>query len=143
MVTAFRGYAALAFFKGSLMKDPEGILVAPGENSQAARQIRFTDTDSISTSRSILKAYIEEAIAIEKAGLKVEFKKSSEQSRPEELDTIFAEDPAFQAAFEALTPGRQRGWILHFSSAKQSETRTSRIQKAMAKVFEGKGWGER
>lgn len=143
MVTAFRDYASLSFFKGSLLKDPQRILVAPGENSQAARQIRFTDKQAIVDMKAVLNAYLQEAIANEKAGLKVEFKKQSDQPIPDELLLEFNEDPAFEAAFESLTPGRQRSWLLHFSSAKQSTTRSSRIKKAMAKIFEGKGWNER
>lgn len=142
LVTAFKNYATLAFFKGALLKDPKGILVAPGENSQAVRQLRFTSVAQITSNETSIRAYIKEAIDIEKKGLKIEFKKQPEAIL-EELEAKFEEDPAFQAAFEALTPGRQRGYLLHFSAAKQSQTRVSRIEKAMEKIFEGKGWNER
>lgn len=143
IVSAFKQYAALSFFKGSLLKDTGNILTAPGENSQAGRQIRFTGVQEIVEKESVLKAYIYEAIEVEKAGLKVKFKKTSEYQMPEELTKMLEDNPAFKAAFEALTPGRQRGYILHFSQPKQSKTRVSRIEKCMPKIFEGKGWNDR
>ena len=142
MVTAFKEYAALAFFKGALLADPNGILVAPGENSQSTRQVRFTNVNDIIEMESVLKAYIYEAIEVEKIGLKVNFKKKPE-SIPEELQSKFNEIPELKSAFEALTPGRQRGYILHFSQPKQSTTRNSRIEKCMEKIFNGKGMNDR
>ncbi|MEE8429252.1 MAG: YdeI/OmpD-associated family protein [Gammaproteobacteria bacterium] len=139
LMGAFKEYSALSFFKGALLKDVNSILQKPGENSQAARQIRFTDVQAIVEMEPILKAYIHEAIEVEKAGLKVDFKKK-EHSIPEELQNTFDESPAFKTAFEALTPGRQRGYILHFSAAKQSKTRASRIEKYMPRIFDGIGF---
>lgn len=142
IVTAFKEYAALAFFKGALLEDPNGILVAPGENSQSARHVRFTNVKDILELEPILKAYIHEAMEVEKIGLKVNFKKSPEPI-PEELQHKFEEVPALKSAFEALTPGRQRGYILHFSQAKQAKTREARIDKCMDKIFKGKGFNDR
>lgn len=141
-VTAFKEYAALAFFKGALLADPNGILVAPGANSQSARQIRFTDAKDIIELEPVLKAYIYEAIEMEKMGLKVNLKKNPE-SIPEELRNKFDKIPELKSAFEALTPGRQRGYILYFSQPKQSKTRESRIEKNMDKIFNGKGINDR
>ncbi len=142
MVTAFREFAALAFFKGALLKDPHGILVSPGKNSQAARQIRFTDAKDIVDMESVLKGYIHEAIEVEKAGLKVNFKKET-LPLPEELQAKFSEFPALKSAFESLTPGRQRGYIIYFSQPKQSATRSSRIEKYRYRILEGKGLHDR
>ena len=139
MMTAFKDNCTLSFFKGVLLKDPDDILVQPGKNSQAAQVIRFTHVDQILAVESVLKAYIEEAIEVEKAGLKVEYKETAEFDFPDELLSMLEDDPAFAAAFEALTPGRQRGYLLHFSAAKQSETRVRRIEKYMPRIFEGKG----
>ena len=138
LMSAFKEYCALSFIKGSLLKDPNNILISPGENSQATRQIRFTNAKTITMMKPILKTYIQEAIEIEKAGLKVNFKKNHE-SIPEELQSKFAENPAFRKSFEGLTPGRQRGYILYFSAAKQAKTRQSRIEKYLAKILDGKG----
>jgi uncharacterized protein YdeI (YjbR/CyaY-like superfamily) len=142
IVSAFKEYAMISFFKGSLLKDPEGILVKPGESSQAARQIRVTSVEEIIEIEPIIRSYILEAIAIEKAGLKVNFKKNPEPM-PEELLAIFGERPEVKAAFEALTPGRQRGYILYFSAPKQSKTKTSRIEKCIPKIMSGKGMQDR
>jgi uncharacterized protein YdeI (YjbR/CyaY-like superfamily) len=142
LVTAFREYAALAFFKGTLLQDPEGILVAPGEHSQSARQVRFTQVSEIRQMEAVLKAYIYEAIEAEKAGLAVEFRKEPEPV-PEELQKKFDEMPALKNAFETLTPGRQRGYILYFSQPKQSKTRESRIEKYLEKILQGKGINDR
>lgn len=142
MVTAFKEYAALAFFKGALLEDLHGILVAPGESSQSARQVRFTSVKGILELEPILKAYIYEAIEVEKAGLKVKFKKNPEPI-PEELLKKFNEEPALKTAFKALTPGRQRGYILHFSQPAQSKTRESRIEKCMENILKGKGLNDR
>ena len=143
ILSAFKDYCALSFFKGVLLKDAHGILVQPTRNTQATRLIRFTAVDKILELETILKAYVEEAIAIEKAGLKVTYKDTSQFEFPDELLSILEDDPAFAAAFEALTPGRQRGYLLHFSAAKQSRTRVSRIEKCMPQIFEGKGFHDR
>lgn len=143
IVAAFKDYAIISFFKGSLLQDKGKLLDSPGENSQAARQFRFTDTERIKALEDDIKAYIYEAIEIEKAGLKVDFKAKKELEYPEELESKFEEHPDLKAAFDALTPGRQRGYILHFAQPKQSTTRTSRIEKCMPKIFEGKGFHDR
>jgi len=139
LVHGFKDYCALLFFKGALLKDPKGILIQQTENVQAARQIRFTHVREIVEMEPILKAYIEEAIEAEKAGLKVSYKKTSEFSIPEEFQNKLNKMPALKTAFYALTPGRQRGYILYFSGAKQSKTRESRIEKCMPKILDGKG----
>lgn len=143
ILSAFKDYCFLAFFKGSLMDDPHNLLASPGENSQAARQLRFTKLEEVTSQKEIIKKYIQQAIKLEKSGAKVEFKQKTELEFPEELIQKMEDDTTFKKAFEALTPGRQRSWNLHFSSAKQSATRASRIEKAKAKIFEGKGWNER
>ena len=143
LMSAFKEYCALSFFKGALLKDPQGILEKPGENTQAARLIRFTNVQQIVDLAPVISAYIAEAIAVEKAGLTVEFKQVDELAIPAELQDKFDDDPAFQMAFEALTPGRQRGYILHFAGAKQSSTRTSRIEKYTQKIFDGQGMYDR
>lgn len=139
LIHGFKEYCALLFHKGALLKDTHGILIRQTENVQAARQIRFTNVQEIAEMETILKDYIHEAIGVEKAGLEVEPKKHKEFLIPEELEHKFAEIPALNTAFEALTPGRQRAYILHFSQPKQSKTRESRIEKCMPKIFEGKG----
>ena len=138
LVTAFKDYCCVAFFKGSLLKDAHDLLTAPGKNSQAARQARFTSTEAIQSSRPILKQYIMEAIEIEKAGLKVDFKAKNELVLPEELTAILDNDPEFASAFQALTPGKQRGYILYFTGAKQSSTRTQRIKRYRDNIMAGK-----
>lgn len=143
LIHGFKDYCALLFHKGVLLSDAAGILVAQTKNTQATRQIRFTDVDEIIEMKHILKAYIQEAIEVEKAGLEVEYKETSEFDFPEELQNKFDDDPAFKAAFEALTPGRQRGYLLHFSGAKQSKTRKSRIEKNIQKILDGKGLTDR
>ncbi|MBN3581391.1 YdeI/OmpD-associated family protein [Algoriphagus aestuarii] len=143
ILSAFKNYASISLFKGSLLQDSKKILTKPGENSQAARLIKITDIKEILTHENDIKAYIFEAIEIEKAGLKVDFKKNTDLELVEELQQKLAEDPSFKAAFEALTPGRQRGYNIYFSQAKQSSTRISRIEKSMEKIFEGKGWNDR
>lgn len=125
--------------KGALLKDPEGILIQQTENVQAARQIRFTNVREIVKMRSVLKAYIKEAIEVEKAGLEVNYKKTSEFKMPEEFQNKLDKNPALKKAFSALTPGRQRGYLLYFSSAKQSKTRESRIEKYVQQILDGKG----
>jgi uncharacterized protein YdeI (YjbR/CyaY-like superfamily) len=139
IIFSMKDYCALGFFKGSLLKDPEGILVAPGEHSQAMRQARFTQLSEIEAQAAILEAYLLEAIELEKAGAKVDFSEKHELAYPAELQTALDGNAALKAAFEALTPGRQRGYILHFSGAKQSSTRASRIEKCMPDILAGKG----
>jgi uncharacterized protein YdeI (YjbR/CyaY-like superfamily) len=139
LIHGFKEYCALLFFKGALLKDAHGILIKQTENVQAARQIRFTSVQEIVEMEAILKAYIYEAIEVEKAGLKVDFKKNTELIIPEELQNKFDEIPALKTAFEALTPGRQRAYILYFSEPKQSKTRESRIEKCMQQILNGKG----
>jgi len=143
LIHGFKEYCALLFFKGALLKDTSSILVQQTENVQAARQVRFTSVREIAKLKPILKAYIHEAIEAEKAGLKVKFKKTSEFNIPEEFQNKLNKIPALKTAFEALTPGRQRGYILYFSAAKQSETRESRIEKCMDQIFDGKGLNDR
>lgn len=139
LIHGFKEYCALLFHKGALLKDPNGILIQQTENVQAARQIRFTNVQEIAEMETILKAYINEAIEVEKAGLEVEFKKAAEYTIPEELQKKFAEIPALKTAFEELTPGRQRAYILYFSKPKQSKTRESRIEKYTQQILDGKG----
>ncbi|ASB90922.1 YdeI family protein [Bacillus sonorensis] len=139
LIHGFKEYCALLFHKGALLKDPHGILIQQTENVQAARQIRFTNVQEIAEMEAVLKAYIHEAIEVEKAGLEVDFKKNTEYKIPEELQNKFAEIPGLKAAFEALTPGRQRAYILYFSQAKQSKTRESRVEKCVQKILDGKG----
>jgi uncharacterized protein YdeI (YjbR/CyaY-like superfamily) len=134
---------SLLFCKGSLLKDAHDILVRPGENSQAARQIRFTSLREIMEMEPILKAYIHQAIEVEKAGLEVTYKKITDFILPEELRKKLDAIPALKAAFAALTPGRQRGYILYFSAPKQSKTRESRVQKCIPKILNGKGLNDR
>lgn len=139
LMHVFKEYCALLFPKGVLLKDPKGILVQQTENTQSARQLRFTNVDEITEIEPVIKAYIDEAIEVEKAGLEVEFKKTAEFTFPEEFINKLEEVPGLQDAFEALTPGRQRGYLLHFSSAKQSKTRTSRVEKYVQHILDGKG----
>jgi uncharacterized protein YdeI (YjbR/CyaY-like superfamily) len=135
----FKEGCVLSFIKGALLKDPKGILLKPGENTQSGRVIKFTSTQQIADLEPTLKAYIREAVAAEKAGLKVQFKKTEDFDFPEEFQAKLDELPAFKAAFDALTPGRQRGYLLHFSSAKQSKTRTARVEKWLPHIMNGKG----
>lgn len=135
----FKESCVMSFVKGALLKDPKGILVKPGENTQAARVIRFTDVQQIVQWEPTLKAYVHEAIDAEKAGLKVTFKKITEHAVPEELQSKFHELPALKTAFAALTPGRQRAYILHFSAAKKSKTRAARVDKCVKRILGGKG----
>lgn len=138
ILSAFKEYCSVNFCKGALLKDPRRLLVQPGESTQAARQMRFTNVEQVVELEPILKAYLKEAIEAEKAGLKVEFKKNPEPI-PEELQKKLDESAKFKKAFEALTPGRQRGYIIHFSQPKQSKTREARIEKCTAHILEGKG----
>jgi len=139
LIHVFKEYCAFLFFKGALLHDANGILIQQTENVQAARQIRFTNVREIVEMETILKAYIFEAIEVEKAGLKVNFKKSTEFTMPEELINKLEEVPGLQDAFDALTPGRQRAYMLYFSAPKQSKTRASRIEKCTQQILDGKG----
>jgi uncharacterized protein YdeI (YjbR/CyaY-like superfamily) len=139
LIHGFKEYCALLFFKGALLKDPNKILIQQTKNVQAARQIRFTSVREITKMKPILKAYVHEAIAVEKAGLKVNFKKTSEIPIPEEFQKTLNERPALKTAFEALTPGRQRAYLFHFSQPRQSKTRASRVEKSIGRILKGKG----
>jgi uncharacterized protein YdeI (YjbR/CyaY-like superfamily) len=130
---------AFAFFKGALLKDPHGVLTRPGQHSQSTHWIKFTSVREITEMKSILKAYIREAIQIQNSGLKVKLKKTSDLKFPEEFQLMLDEFPDVKQAFEALTPGRQRAYIYHFSAPKQSKTREARIQKFMPHILKGKG----
>jgi len=138
ILQGFKEYCALMFCKGALLKDAHGLLKKPGESTQAARQIRFTNVREIAELEPVLTAYIREAMEAEMAGLKVEFKKNPEPV-PEELQKQLEANPDLKAAFEGLTPGRQRAYILHFSAPKQSKTRESRVEKCMPHILKGKG----
>ncbi|MBC1231358.1 hypothetical protein HB816_12920 [Listeria booriae] len=139
----FKEYCALLFMKGVLMKDPNGILVQQTANVQSARQIRFKNLEEIIEMEDIIKAYIKEAIEVEKSGAQVAFKKEEEFPVPEELDQKFAEMPALKEAFEKLTPGRQRAYLLYFAAPKQSKTRISRIDKYTDRILDGIGLNDR
>ncbi len=139
LIHVFKAYCALLFFKGALLNDVHGILIQQTENVQVARQVRFTHVREIVEMETILKAYIYEAIEVEKAGLKVDFKKNTERIIPEEFQHKLAEIPALKTAFDALTPGRQRAYLLHFSALKQSKTREARVEKCMQQILDGKG----
>ncbi|MDN4492739.1 DUF1801 domain-containing protein [Ureibacillus aquaedulcis] len=139
LIHGFKDYCALLFHKGALLKDPHGLLIQQTENVQAARQIRFTNLQQIIELEAILKEYIRNAIEVEKAGLEVEYKKNTELDIPEELQLKFDELPNLKSAFEALTPGRQKAYIHHFSSPKQSKTRISRIENCLERILNGKG----
>jgi uncharacterized protein YdeI (YjbR/CyaY-like superfamily) len=139
LIHGFKEYCAILFVKGALLKDANGILLQQTENVQAARQIRFTNVREIVEMETILKAYIHEAIEVEKAGLKVDYKKATEFSMPEEFINKLEEVPGLQDAFDALTPGRQRAYILYFSAPKQSKTRESRIEKYLQHILNRKG----
>ena len=139
LIHGFKEYCALLFMKGALLKDDKGILITQTENVQAARQIRFTNLQEIIEMEPILKAYIYEAIEVEKAGLKVDYKKPAEFKITEEFQNKLDEIPALKTAFEALTPGRQRAYLLYFSAPKQSKTRVSRVEKYIQHILNGKG----
>jgi uncharacterized protein YdeI (YjbR/CyaY-like superfamily) len=139
IISGFKDYCALNFFKGTLLSDPKGLLVKPGKNTQAGSQIRFTGVSEIADLEPILKSYIIEAIAVEKAGLKVNYKKTEEFIIPDEFQRKLDEIPALQTAFKALTPGRQRAYLLYFSAPKQSVTRASRVEKCTPQILGGKG----
>ena len=139
LIHGFKEYCALLFFKGALLKDPRRILIRQTENVQAARQIRFTHVREIVEMEPILKAYIDEAMQVENAGLKVRLKKTSDFLIPEEFQNKLDEIPALKTAFARLTPGRQRAYLFYFSQAKQSKTRRSRVEKCMPRILNGKG----
>ncbi len=139
LIHVFKEYCALLFFKGALLNDPNGILIQQTKNVQSARQIRFTHVQEIVKMKTILKAYIFEAIEVEKAGLKVNLNTTTEYAVPEEFQNKLDKTPALKKAFLALTPGRQRAYILHFSAPKLSKTRESRIEKSMRQILKGKG----
>ena len=139
LIHGFKEYCALLLFKGALLNDANGILIQQTENVQSARQIRFANLLEIVELEPVLKAYIHEAIEVEKAGLKVELKKTSDFAVPEEFQSKLDAIPALKSAFEALTPGRQRGYLFHFSQPKQSKTRESRIEKYIPQILSGKG----
>jgi uncharacterized protein YdeI (YjbR/CyaY-like superfamily) len=139
LIHAFKDYCAYLFLKGALLSDPEHILVQQTANVQSARQIRFTSLDQIVEATATLKAYIFEAIEIEKAGLKVSFKTTSEMAFPEEFQNVLDNDAALKSAFWKLKPGRQKGYLLYFSSAKQAKTRVARVEKSIPLIISGKG----
>ncbi len=139
LIHGFKDYCALLFMQGALLKDPKKILVQQTANVQSARQIRFTNVEEILTSKSTIKAYIKEAIKNDKSGLKVELKRTTEYEIPEEFNIALNEMPELKTAFYKLTPGRQRGYLLYFSSAKQSKTRMERVEKYIPKILDNKG----
>lgn len=139
LIHGFKEYCALLFMKGALFKDPNGILIQQTKNVQSARQIRFTNVQQIIGMETVLKAYINEAIVVEKEGLEVEFKKVAEYSMPDEFQIKMDENPELEKAFYALTPGRQRAYLLFFSAPKQSKTREARVIKYMQHIMNGKG----
>jgi uncharacterized protein YdeI (YjbR/CyaY-like superfamily) len=139
LIHGFKDYCALLFMQGALLKDPKGILIQQTENVQAARQIRFRNLEEILKNKAIIKAYIKEAIVIDKAGLKVEMKKASAYKIPEEFQIVLDDMPELKNAFEALTPGRQKSYLFYFSQAKQAKTREVRIEKYLQKILDGKG----
>ena len=142
IIQGFKDYFALGFFQGALLKDPRKVLVQLGQ-VQAGRVMKFTSAKEITAQAATIKAYVREAIAVEKAGLRMKPKKTSDFPVPDELRERFRKDPRFKRAFEALTPGRQRSYLYHFAAAKQPATRMARIEKAMPAIFEGKGFLER
>ena len=139
IINGLKEACALAFFKGALLKDAPGVLTRPGQHTQSGRWFKFASVREIAEMKSILKAYIREAIEVEKSGKKLKMRKTSDLKFPEELQTMLDEFPNFKAAFDALTPGRQRAYIYHISGAKQSQTRESRVQKCMPQILQGKG----
>lgn len=142
LIHGFKDYCAFLFFKGALLKDTHHILIQQTENVQAARQIRFTNVREIIKREPVLKAYIKEAVEVEKAGLKVNFKKTEEFNVPDEFSRKLKEVPALKPAFDALTPGRQRAYLFYFSQPKQAKTRESRVEKCLDQILRGKGLNE-
>ncbi|MPW20920.1 hypothetical protein GCT13_29635 [Paraburkholderia sp. CNPSo 3157] len=143
LMHGFKEYCALLFFKGALLKDAKGILIAQTENVQSSRQIRFTDVRDIDAMADVLKSYVREAVEVEKAGLKVTLKKTAEFAVPEEFQNKLDEMPELKDAFDALTPGRQRAYLLYFSAPTQSKTRVSRVEKCSQQILDGKGLNDR
>lgn len=143
LMHGFKKYCALLFHKGVLLEDKENILVQQTQNVQSARQLRFKDLQEINDQEKIIKAYIYEAIEVEKAGLEVKMKKTSDFDMPDELKKALENNADLKKAFQLLTPGRQRGYLLHFSGAKQSKTRESRIEKYKPKILDGKGLNDK
>lgn len=139
LIHDFKEYCALLFFKGALLKDDKGILIQQTENVQAQRQIRFTSVGDVAKKKAAVKAYIYEAVQVEEAGLKVPLKKATEYAVPEEFETKLKKNAALKAAFKALTPGRQRAYLLYFAAAKQTKTREQRVEKCIPQILEGKG----
>ncbi|TGL16038.1 YdeI/OmpD-associated family protein [Leptospira meyeri] len=139
LIHGFKEYCAILFFKGALLKDPKKILIQQTKNVQSARQIRFKNVSEITKLKTTIKSYIKEAIQLEQSGKKIVMKKTSEYEVPEEFLKRLEEEPKLQTAFESLTPGRQRGYLLHFSGAKKSETRVERIEKQITNILKGKG----
>ncbi|MBL7713465.1 MAG: YdeI/OmpD-associated family protein [Chitinophagaceae bacterium] len=139
LIHGFKEYCAVLFFKGALLKDPKKVLIQQTENVQAARQMRFTSLQQVKKLASALKAYVLEATSVEEAGLKVPLKQTKDYSMPEEFQSALDNDAALKTAFEALTPGRQRAYLFHFSQAKQAKTRVARIEKYIPQILDGKG----
>ena len=139
LIHGFKNYCALLFMKGALLKDPKGILIQQTTNVQAARQIRFTSLANINKQKAAVKAYISEAIAVEKSGVKVVMKSVAQFDAPEEFQKRLDDEPKLAEAFHALTPGRQKGYLLHFAAAKRSATRTARVEKHAPRILKGKG----
>jgi len=139
VISGMKESCAFALFKGALLKDAHGVLTAPGKNSQSTRWIKFTSVREVVEMKTILKAYIREAIEVERSGLKLKLRKTSDLKFPDELQTMLDEFPDFKAAFETLTPGRQRAYIYHISGAKQSKTRETRVLNCMPQIMKGKG----
>lgn len=143
MISHRKANCGIAFFRGALLSDPEKVLEAPGPNSQASRELKFTSLAEIEASQDLIRAYVAEAIQIHRDGRKVDFKAKDELVLPEELIEVLADDAELSHAWDALTPGRKRSWILHISSAKQQKTKHARIEKGRAKIMSGKGQLER
>jgi uncharacterized protein YdeI (YjbR/CyaY-like superfamily) len=139
LIHGFKDYCAILFFKGALLADPDGILIQQTDNVQSARQVRFTSVQQIVKMERALKAYVYEAIEVERAGLQVKYKKTEDFKVPEEFQTKLDKMPALKTAFDALTPGRQRAYIFYFSQAKQSKTRVARVEKYLTQILAGKG----
>jgi len=142
LILPLKDHCVLLLPNGALLKDPEGILVAPTENTQAARQIRLTSLQEITRRKKVLKSYVQEAIAVEKAGMKVAYKKITDYTLPEELQKALDADSALNKAFKALTPGRQRAYMLHIAGAKQPKTREARVEKCAPQILAGKGMND-
>jgi len=139
LMHGFKEYCALLFFKGALLADPDGMLIQQTENVQSARQLRFTSVQQVVKAERIVKAYVYEAIEVERAGLHVKYKKTKDFKIPDEFQTKLDKMPSLKTAFNALTPGRQRAYIFHFSQPKQSKTRTARVEKYLKQILNGKG----